>query len=539
MKKTILFFWIFIQSSIVLFANSFYIDPTNGNNNTGDGTLQNPWQTLEYVINNNLIESMSYVTPYDPNNPQLIIKNQGAPIKAGDVIWLYSGLHGEINLSNYINTDYITIKNVTNENPIIKRITLQGAKKWQLDGLDVSSEPYNTYINDKLVYFVTHNFFGPVSDIEIKNCNIYSSVSPWTVAQDWVNKASDGIILREVDNVFIINNTLTNVKFGVSLWGNNIQTIDNTITNFSADAMRLLGSNNLIEHNIIKNCYDVDDNHDDAIQAFTTGGLTIDNNSIKRNIILNYEDPNQPLLGPLQGIACFDGPLNNWLVENNLVVVNHWHGISLYGAVNCTITNNTVLDPTPNNGTGPSWIKIEDDGSYIASDCTVKNNIINTLSVTSNTAIGNNTLLSTFTDYSTNFVDYTNYDFHLLATSSSVDNADANFAPNKDLDNIDRPQGNGYDIGCYEYPLPLNIDESEVLNNVQVYPNPFTNHLNINNIPIGSKIKIFDVAGNLVYKTKTDKPEVSIPTFKLTQGVYFIQIINKKTITIKAIRHKN
>ena len=102
MKKIILIFWICVQSSIVLFANSFYIDPINGNNNTGDGTLLNPWQTLEYVINNNLIESMSYVTPYNPDNPQLIIKNQAAPIKAGDTLILYSGLHGDVNLVNYI-----------------------------------------------------------------------------------------------------------------------------------------------------------------------------------------------------------------------------------------------------------------------------------------------------------------------------------------------------------------------------------------------------------------------------------------------------
>ena len=58
----------------------------------------------------------------------------------------------------------------------------------------------------------------------------------------------------------------------------------------------------------------------------------------------NYEDPNQPFRGTLQGLGCFDGFYIDWVIENNLVVTDHWHGISLCGAVNCRIVNNTVVD---------------------------------------------------------------------------------------------------------------------------------------------------------------------------------------------------
>ena len=35
----------------------------------------------------------------------------------------------------------------------------------------------------------------------------------------------------------------------------------------------------------------------------------------------------------------------DWVIENNVVIVDHWHGITLGGARNCRIVNNTVIDP--------------------------------------------------------------------------------------------------------------------------------------------------------------------------------------------------
>lgn len=48
------------------------------------------------------------------------------------------------------------------------------------------------------------------------------------------------------------------------------------------------------------------------------------------------------------------------------------------------------------------------------------------------------------------FVDYTKYDFHADAGSSMIDNGIAIPGLNADLDGNPRPQGAGYDIGCYE-----------------------------------------------------------------------------------------
>ena len=82
---------------------------------------------------------------------------------------LYSGLHGDINLVNYINDQNITVMSVTGNNPIFKKLHIQGGKNWVFSGITISSEPYETYLNDKLVFLESHNWQGPVSSIRIEN----------------------------------------------------------------------------------------------------------------------------------------------------------------------------------------------------------------------------------------------------------------------------------------------------------------------------------------------------------------------------------
>ena len=524
-----------------VYSNTFYIDPVNGSN-SGDGLFSNPWKTLEEVINANLIESKSYVIPYDPNNPKLVIKNAGAPIKEGDTLMLYNGLHGDIFIQNYINEQNITVINVAGNIPVFKKLHIQAGKNWIFNGIEISSEPYGTYLNNKLVFLESGHWQGPVSNIKIENCHIYSTVIPWKVANDWVNKASDGIYINPGTNLIDIkDNIIENISFGIRIQGDNQTISGNIIKNFSADGIRIVSSNNLIEKNIIKNCYSVDENHDDGIQSFTNGGYVVDNNIIRQNIILNYEDPNQPLLGDLQGIGCFGGPYNNWTIENNLVVVNHWHGISLYGAINCSIINNTVLDPTPSSDIGPSWIKIEDDTGIPSTNCIVKNNVVNTIAVTANTTVGNNTMFQTLTDYSSNFIDYSIFDFHLLQTSSLIDAADSTVAPNIDLDGNARPSGTLPDIGAYEYIYPLAIEDFTDTE-FKIFPNPFVDYIEIQGINTKIKVKTFDISGKLIKDFDYVKLPAKLNVNSLKDGIYLINIskeASKYQVTKILIKNNN
>lgn len=522
MKKISLFI-LGIMFFTNVFSNTFYIDPVNGSA-LGNGTIVSPWKTLEEVISNDLIESNSFVLPYDQNNPLLIPKNTGAPIQAGDTLMLYTGLHGTITLVNYINNQNIVIMNVPDNTPVFNKLHLQSGKNWIIQGVEISSEPYGNYINDKLVFLESHNWQGPVSNIRISDCKIYSTTTPWQDSTSWITKVSDGIIIRG-DSVYIFNNEILNIGFGISMRGDYITSSGNTITNFSADGIRLVGSNSIVEKNIIKNCYSVDSNHDDGIQSFTTGGLVVDNNIVRQNIILNYEDPNQPLLGDLQGIGCFDGPFNNWTVENNLVVVNHWHGISFYGLTNSEIINNTVLDPTPAVSPGPSWIKIEDLTGYPSSGCIMKNNVTNDIIVTSNTTTGNNATLPTLSDYALNFVDHSAYDFHLIQSSPLIDVADNTISPAVDLDDNVRPSGIMPDIGAYEYQHSSSINDvsNEAL---VIYPNPIAlgSNIVINDSDVKT-VRLFDTSGRLIYTIENTN---EINTDAIGKGMFIIYVESTK-----------
>jgi len=80
--------------------------------------------------------------------------------------------------------------------------------------------------------------------------------------------------------------------------------------------------------------------------------------TIRGNMIINYVDPDQPFRGTVQGIGCFDGMFEDWLIEHNVIVVDTWHGITLRGAVNCTIRNNTICDRNSSRP-GPPWIRLD------------------------------------------------------------------------------------------------------------------------------------------------------------------------------------
>jgi len=449
-------------------------------------------------------------------------------------LFLLTGLHGSIKLANYNNLKDITIMAYKSHKPFLKKLEVTACRNWIFSGLIISSEPYGEYINNRLVYFESHNWQGPTTNIDIVNCDIFSSDKPWLKAEEWVKNVSDGIYVR-CDSVNIINNTIRNIYFGIRAAGNHINAINNEIINFAGDGMRMQGSYNLFEHNLIKNSYKIDDNHDDGIQSFTTNGEIVDNNIIRSNTIINYEDPNQPLRGDLQGIGCFDGFYRHWRIENNLIIVNHWHGITLLGADSCIIVNNTVLDPSPDITPGGSWIMIDNhkDGRP-STNCIVANNVANSIDVKGLTT--NNIILNSYTEYFDNFVDYTKNDFHLKKGSILIDNADKNYAPIQDIENNTRNIGLAPDIGAYEYISP---DETDNPNHtdIKIYPNPAKVSITIENNSEDYSIKIFDSMGNLKLFNKSNTKTTNLNLKELGIGLFYIVIKNKleNTTIVKEI----
>jgi len=104
-------------------AADFYVDPTNGSSG-GDGSAASPWRTLQQVIESGLVETRQWESyPYAPGLG-LVVENPGAPVKAGDTIWLRTGYHGEVVIHDAYNAAPITVAAQQGHRPRLARLEL-------------------------------------------------------------------------------------------------------------------------------------------------------------------------------------------------------------------------------------------------------------------------------------------------------------------------------------------------------------------------------------------------------------------------------
>ncbi|MEO8198624.1 MAG: hypothetical protein ABI689_18065, partial [Thermoanaerobaculia bacterium] len=222
-------------------ATDFYVDPVLGSA-AGNGSAANPWRTIQEVIEDGLIETRIWASlPYQPGLAFVTV-HPGAPVKAGDTLWLRTGDHGAIFLQGAYNAAPITIAAVPGQVPRVTRVTLSAVQNWLLRGLDVSpSHAAPPLAPGTMIDVDNHDWYGPSWDIRVEDCDLYSvaDASGWTAAQ-WVNDSSSGIGVGG-DRVAIVGNRLRNVRFGISVDGADALISHNTIDGFSADGLRGLG----------------------------------------------------------------------------------------------------------------------------------------------------------------------------------------------------------------------------------------------------------------------------------------------------------
>jgi len=419
----------------------------------GDGSASQPWPGLQEVIEADMIRTHAYADhPWDEGD-ELYECNPGAPISAGDTLRLLDGNHGEILIHESYNLRYLTIEAESGHHPVCSRLEVQAAGKIIVRGLIIRAEPGYTE-GYALVRVTSHNWQGPARDITIEDCYIYSveDTAGWGL-DEWNTLSCNGIMVSG-DNITIRNNILLNVDFGISYSGNFGIVSGNSVSNFAGDGLRGIGNDLLFENNFVQDNYNVNENHDDGFQSWSL--VEYDQPPRERvvlrgNTIINCTDPGRPFQGGLQGIGCFDGFFIDWVVENNLVLVDHWHGITFAGAINTRIMNNTVVDTTGEEP-GPSWIRVapHKDGRP-SRDCLIQNNIVHSVSLAPGAGGADNNLLVTDLSMLDDlFVDPANRDFRLKPGSTAVDAGTLVNSPLTDINGILRPRGKGVDIGAFE-----------------------------------------------------------------------------------------
>lgn len=421
-------------------AKNYFVDPLNGSM-LNNGSFSKPWSTLSDVMSEKHFSD-------------------------GDTLFLRSGFHGKNVIVKGSQISNIVIIAEKGELPQILHMTICG-KNVVVSGLLFTAE--GNYNNGTPRFFdngILVKLDSNSSNNVIKNCNFQSveDASKWTL-KDWRSKVWSGIRDFGKSNSFV-RNKFKNIAYAIELNRTCRYSLvsKNTIEDFSGDGIRIGGADFcIIEHNIIKNSIELDSNtivgnHEDGIQAWVEKGKdnAVEGVIVRGNYILNFSGKNKPFKGIFQGIGFFDGPFINCVFENNVVIVEHFHGITLFGAYNCKIINNTVL---PYPGTfpyiaGPPWIGIfaHKDGTHSNGNI-VRNNLTSNIILEKGSAVSDHNLVD---PVAFKFVkDYKHFDFRPKPDFSYggrtiIDSGSSEDAPQVDIEGVSRPQGKGFDIGAYE-----------------------------------------------------------------------------------------
>lgn len=372
----------------------------------------------------------------------------------GDRVLLHDGDWGDVTVRGEFGADTF-VEPAPGHSPRLRTLELRDARNLVVRGLSISLSYGEAYARDTMV-----SVHGSAPDVTVEDCEIFSvtdDVSDGWDAGQWADLPGTAVGVR-ASGVTIANNRVRNVGYGISVGHDapNARVIGNTIDRFSRDGLRGIGDFGLFEGNVVRDAYDVDDHHDDFFQSWSVGddgrpGTGVVRGVVLRgNVFIGFTDPDRPFAGAAQGVGCFDGFFEDWVVENNVVIVNHWHGITFLGARNLRIVNNTVLDNLPGERPGPPWIDVSAHKNDTPSeDIVIRNNLTQSLTLEADASTEDHNLL--FDDADALFVDPAGFDLHLLDGAEAIDMGSMELAPMFDRDGIPRPQGMGIDLGAYEW----------------------------------------------------------------------------------------
>lgn len=357
---------------------AFYVDPQKGSM-SNDGSAARPWSTLADVL----------------DGKRKLIAATAAPIKPGDIIYLNSGDHGNVQLSAAVNKEFITVQAAPGQTPTLRSLRINGAAKWMLVGLKVQGAPDRSGGSPPgpaLIEFGRNNSLGPTNNIIFVGNSISTTddTTAWT-DDDWVKKPFDFGLFSSATCVSISGNHFFNLRNALQFDGEHHLVADNKFENFGSDAIDHVASNTTIRNNIIRDGRHTKSEplHPDGIQGWARPGKTNTNVLIDGNVVIKTGNPDRT---EMQGITIFDGKWDGLTISNNVVVTNHWHGISVFGVTSSIIINNTVLASDPRRDI---WIKVggAKDGSPSRS-VTIRNNITTRLVYTGEAIVADHNIIS-------------------------------------------------------------------------------------------------------------------------------------------------
>ena len=395
---------------------TYYCDPVNGAT-ANDGSTVHPWRTFG--------EAMA------------------APktLSAGDTVYLRRGYHGEFTLSG-VNTDYVTVIAEPGHTPTMK-LTLMNAQYWHFKNI--------TFLKT-VVIDTDANEGSPNNTFE--GCYL-----------------PNGGFSIFCTNIKILNNHIQRGGIHYNYHSHNGLARGNVIEDFYSDAMNMKASFCTLEYNLVLDSHKVDANHNDCLQGWGSKG-----NVVRGNLFAVYTDPTRADISDgesspegisiTQGIGCFDGTFDSWIIENNVFFIDHPIGIWILGAKNCTIKNNTVVrcgekpwstsrlpnisiqskKPTPNGA--PST------GNVVINNLAEAYELSDAGNAGVSVGINSNNVIVSKSAFTSTFLAWAKKDVRLKAGSNPIDKGTGNHNPPAiDADQNPRPTGATWDVGAYEYGM--------------------------------------------------------------------------------------
>lgn len=291
---------------------------------------------------------------------------QAALAKAvgGDQVLLAPGDYGQVRLANYKFASTVTVRSQKfGDWAHFDGINVVGSSNIQFNWLDVG-RPLNA---------------GEAGTTQLNSIrsstNIRFDASRFHGSQDG-NFTNDGVGLAIYDStgVRVTGSEFTDLDRGIYvLRSNGTHIFSNDLHDLREDGINAAATNGIfISNNLIRDFHPSAGGHGDAIQFWNTGQTVGSSNiSIKNNVIWMPQEHADPSSG-VQGIfITAPGTLGyrNVTIDNNLVYANErWNGLSVDGATNLYMVNNTLLSAS--NDVERLWARIDN-----SSQVNMRNNV--------------------------------------------------------------------------------------------------------------------------------------------------------------------
>lgn len=83
---------------------------------------------------------------------------------------------------------------------------------------------------------------------------------------------------------------------------------------------------------------------------------------------------------------------------------------------------------------------------------------------------------------------------------------------------------------CQAVTISTSGIEEQTASNFNIYPNPAKDFVTLNNLTVGTTLQLTDMTGKTVLETSVSTEEMTIDLNGLTEGVYFVQILDNASI---------